>query len=195
MAGNKGSGRRAVIDMRPDKNEIVRMIIKREIKTHDSIPYSDIAKRIGVDFTTIERYRKDKITEEMRRKVMADLRVQDAEASTAVLNEDRMDVGRTYENLARRVERLVTKAEATEDDGFALAAMDGLRKVLKDIATMHGKLATDLSVSVTLAESPEWVTLKAILNALCVEVPAARAPLLRHMRHHVLSVTKEESIL
>lgn len=195
MAGNKGSGRRAVIDMRSDKNEIVKMIIKRELKTKDSVPYADIAKRIGVDFTTIERYRKDKITEEMRRKVMADFRVQDAEADTAVLNEDRMDVGRTYDSLARRVEKLVTKAEQNEDDGFALAAMDGLRKVLKDIATMHGKMATSLSVSVTLAESPEWVTLKAILNAVCDEVPAAREPLLRHMRHHVLSVTKEESIL
>jgi hypothetical protein len=195
MAGNKGSGRRAVIDMRPDKNEIVKMIIKRELGTKDSVPYADIAKRIGVDFTTIERYRKDKITEEMRRKVMADLRVQDATTDTAILNEDRMDVGRTYENLARRVEKLVTKAEETEDDGFALAAMDGLRKVLKDIAMMHGKMATSLSVSVSLSESPEWVTLKTILNAVCEEVPAAREPLLRHMRHHVLSVTKEESIL
>jgi len=195
MAGNKGSGRRAVIDMRPDKNEIVKMIIKRELKTKDSVPYADIAKRIGVDFTTIERYRKAKITEEMRRKVMADLRVQDATTDAAILNEDRMDVGRTYENLARRVEKLVTKAEETEDDGFALAAMDGLRKVLKDIAMMPGKMATNLSVSVSLSESPEWVTLKTILNAVCEEVPAAREPLLRHMHHHVLSVTKEESIL
>jgi hypothetical protein len=195
MAGNKGSGRRAVIDMRPDKNEIVKMIIKRELKTKDSVPYADIAKRIGVDFTTIERYRKDKITEEMRRKVMADLRVQSAETDTAILNEDRMDVGRTYESLARRVERLVAKAEENEDDGFALAAMDGLRKVLKDIAMMHGKMAPSLSVSVSLAESPEWVTLKTILNAVCDEVPAAREPLLRHMRHHVLSVTKEEQVL
>jgi hypothetical protein len=151
--------------------------------------------RVGVEVTTIDRYRKNHITEEMRRKVMADLRVGDVEADTAILNEDRMDVGRTYEALARRVEKLVTKAEETEDDGFALAAMDGLRKVLKDIAMMHGKMAKDLTVTQSLATSPEWVTLKTILNAVCEEVPAAREPLLRHMRHHVLSVTKEESIL
>lgn len=195
MAGNKGSGRRAVIDMRPDKNEIVKMIIKRELKTPDSIPYGDIAKRIGVDFSTVQRYREEKITEEMRRKVMADLRVEDVESDTAVLNDERMDVARTYESLARRVEKLITKAEDNEDDGFALAAMEGLRKILRDIATMHGKMATNLTVTQSLAESPEWVTLKAVLQAVCDEVPDAREPLLRQMRHHVLSVTKEGSVL
>ncbi|MGH1414779.1 MAG: hypothetical protein ACRBB0_14925 [Pelagimonas sp.] len=195
MAGNKGSGRRAVIDMRPDKNEIVKMIIKRELKTPDSIPYGDTAKRIGVDFSTVQRYREEKITEEMRRKVMADLRVEDVESDTAVLNDERMDVAQTYESLARRIEKLITKAEDNEDDGFALAAMEGLRKILRDIATMHGKMATNLTVTQSLAESPEWVTLKAVLQAVCDEVPDAREPLLRQMRHYVLSVTKEGSVL
>ena len=195
MAGNKGSGRRAVIDMRPDKNEIVKMIIKRELKAPDSIPYGDIAKRIGVDFSTVQRYREEKITEEMRRKVMADLRVEDVESDTAILNDERMDVARTYDSLARRVEKLITKAEDAGDDGFALAAMEGLRKVLRDIATMHGKMSQDLTVTQSLAASPEWVTLKAVLQAVCDEVPEAREPLLRHMRHHVLSVTKEGAVL
>jgi hypothetical protein len=195
MAGNKGSGRPNTINIHPEKNSIVRQIIEREIGAPGSMPYAQIAKRVGVSFTTIERYRKNHITEEMRRSVMANLRVGDAEADTEILNDERLDIGRTYDSLARRVEKLITKAEENEDDGFALAAMDGLRKVLKDIATMHGKMSTSLSVEVKLAESPEWVTLKAILNDVCEEVPAAREPLLRHMRHHVLSVTKEESIL
>jgi hypothetical protein len=71
--------------------------------------------------------------------------------------------------------------------------MEGLRKVLRDIATMQGKLATALTVNVTLAEAKEWVTLRAILQEVCDEVPAAREPLLRRMRHHVLSVTKEDA--
>jgi len=60
---------------------------------------------------------------------------------------------------------------------------------------MHGKMAQDLTVTQSLATSPEWVTLKSVLQAVCEEVPAAREPLLRHMRHHVLSVTKEEQVL
>ena len=70
--------------------------------------------------------------------------------------------------------------------------MDGLRKVLKDIATMHGRMSTNLTVTQSLAESPEWETMKKILRAVCDEVPEAQPVLLKHMRHHVLSVTKEE---
>ncbi|MBK8458238.1 MAG: hypothetical protein IPL47_14985 [Phyllobacteriaceae bacterium] len=99
-----------------------------------------------------------------------------------------MDIANTYESLARRVEKLITKAEAANDDAFALAAMEGLRKVLRDIATMQGKLATQVNVQVTLAQSPEWITMRAILQEVCEEVPAAREPLLRRMRKRVLSL-------
>lgn len=185
QGGNKNSGRRAIIDMRPDKNEIIKdIVLERRTLT-------EIAKRIGVDYTTIQRYRDLKITEEMRRSIMAEQRIRQVEAETEVINQDRMDVATTYESLARRVEKLITKAEANEDDAFALAAMEGLRKVLRDIATMQGKLATALTVNVTLAESKEWVVLRNILQEVCAEVPAAREPLLRKMRHHVLSITKE----
>lgn len=185
QGGNKNSGRRAIIDMRPDKNEIIKdIVLERRTLT-------EIAKRIGVDYTTIQRYRDLKITEEMLRSIMAEQRIRQVEAETEVINQDRMDVATTYESLARRVEKLITKAEANEDDAFALAAMEGLRKVLRDIATMQGKLATALTVNVTLAESKEWVTLRTILQEVCDEVPAAREPLLRRMRHHVLSVTRE----
>jgi hypothetical protein len=187
QGGNKNSGRRAIIDMRPDKNEIIKdIVLERRTLT-------EIAKRIGVDYTTIQRYRDLKITEEMRRSIMAEQRIRQVEAETEVINQDRMDVATTYESLARRVEKLITKAEANEDDAFALAAMEGLRKVLRDIATMQGKLATALTVNVTLAESKEWVVLRNILQEVCAEVPAAREPLLRRMRHHVLSVTREDA--
>lgn len=189
QGGNKNSGRRAIIDMRSDKNEIIKdIVLGRRTLT-------DIAKRLGVDYSTIARYRDDKITEEMRREIMAENRIAAIEADTEVINQDRMDIAMTYESLAKRVERLITKAEQTEDDSFALAAMEGLRKVLRDIATMQGKLATNLTVNVSLAESKEWVTLRNILNEVCDEVPSAREPLLRRMRHHVLSVTKEDTIL
>jgi hypothetical protein len=153
---------------------------------------AEIARRLGVDYTTVQRYRDEKITEEMRRSILAETRIDSIKADTEVINQDRMDVAMTYESLAKRVERLITRAESEDNDSFALAAMEGLRKVLRDIATMQGKLATNLTVNVSLAESKEWVTLRRILNDVCDEVPAAREPLLRRMRHHVLSVTKEE---
>lgn len=186
QGGNKHSGRRAVIDMRADKKEIIKDIVL------DRRSLAEIAKRIGVDPGTVARYRDDKITEEMRRSILAESRIDTINADTEVINQDRMDVAMTYESLAKRVERLITKAEQNEDDAFALTAMEGLRKVLRDIATMQGKLATNLTVNVSLAESKEWVTLRRILNEVVQEVPEAREPLLRRMRHEVLSVTREE---
>ncbi|MDC0739397.1 hypothetical protein N6L24_14000 [Cognatishimia sp. SS12] len=191
MAGNKGSGRPNTINIHPEKKTIIKQIVLGEHGMPGGMSKAAVARRIGLSPETITRYRKDHITEEMVRAILADARIEKVEADTEILNDERMDVARTYESLARRVERLITKAEENEDDGFALAAMEGLRKVLRDIATMHGKMATDLSVSVTLSESPEWVTLKQIIRDVCDEVPDAREPFLRRMRHHVLSVSQE----
>lgn len=189
QGGNKNSGRRAAIDMRPDKGEIIRDIVLRRRTL------SEIARRIGVHTDTVRRYKDEKITEEMRRSILAENRIDAIKADTEVINQDRMDVAMTYESLARRVEKLITQAEKDDNPAFALSAMEGLRKVLRDIATMQGKLATNLTVNVSLAESKEWVTLRTILQEVCDEVPEAREPLLRRMRHHVLSVTKEDTVL
>jgi AcrR family transcriptional regulator len=189
QGGNKNSGRRAAIDMRPDKGEIIRDIVLRRRTL------SEIARRIGVHTDTVRRYKDEKITEEMRRSILAENRIDAIKADTEVINQDRMDVAMTYESLARRVEKLITQAEEDDNPAFALSAMEGLRKVLRDIATMQGKLATNLTVNVSLAESKEWVTLRTILQEVCDEVPEAREPLLRRMRHHVLSVTKEDTVL
>ncbi|MEP3296469.1 MAG: hypothetical protein ABJO27_08320 [Pseudoruegeria sp.] len=189
QGGNKNSGRKAIIDMRPDKNEIIKdIVLERRSMT-------EIARRLGVDYSTVQRYRDEKISEEMRREIMAGTRIAAIEADTEIINQDRMDVAMTYESLAKRVERLITKAEQNEDDHFALAAMERLRRTLRDIAQLQGKLATNLTVNVSLAESKEWVTLRTILQEVCDEIPAAREPLLRRMRHHVLSVTREDTIL
>ena len=189
QGGNKNSGRRAIIDMRPDKKEIIKDIVLNRR------PMAEIARRIGVDYSTVQRYRDDKIDETMRREIMAETRIQGIEADTEIINADRLDVSHTYESLARRVELLITKAEQNEDDSFALAGMESLRRVLRDIAQLQGKLAQNLTVNVSLSESPEWVTLKNILREVCEEVPQAQEPLLRRMRHCVLSVTKEDHIL
>lgn len=151
QGGNKNSGRRAVIDMRADKQKIIKDIVLGRR------PLAEFARRIGVDHTTVQRYRDDKITEEMRRSILAENRIDAIKADTEVINQDRMDVAMTYESLARRVEKLITKAEQNEDDAFALAAMEGLRQVLRDVAQFQGKLATNLTINVSLTESKEWV--------------------------------------
>ena len=53
MFGNIGSGRRAIIDMRAYKT----IVLRRRTMT-------EIAKRIGCDVSTVQRYRDEKITED-----------------------------------------------------------------------------------------------------------------------------------
>ena len=147
----------------------------------------EVAKQVGIADTSVARWMR-KVSEEERLRIVAKNRVDGLEGDAAIVNQDRMDVANTYESLARRVEKLISKAEENEDDAFALAAMEGLRKVLKDIATMQGKLATQVNVQVTLSQSPEWITMREILREVCDEVPEAREPLLRRMRKRILSL-------
>lgn len=153
-------------------------------------PLTHIAKELGISDTSVKRWWQS-VPEVDKRRVAAKQRIAEIEADTAIINEGRMDVANTYESLARRVERLIKKAEDNEDDAFALAAMEGLRKVLHDIAQLQGKLLQNLTVEVKLSESAEWVAMRHILLAVCDEVPEAREPLLRHMRKQRLSITQE----
>ena len=90
-SGNKNSGRRSIIDMRPDKASIEREIVL------GLRPLTEIGKRIGISYESVARHR-TKITEERRRAIMAEARVAEVEQNTEVINQDRMDIAVTYES-------------------------------------------------------------------------------------------------
>lgn len=184
MAGNKGSGRRHTLDQRGDKEQILRDLVLQN-RTQP-----EIAKACGVNPATVWRW-KSEIPEEKRLQIIADARRAAVENDAQEVNEERLDIARSYDRLAKRVEKIIEKFEDTDEDAFTLVAVEHLRKVLKDIATMHGKMG-NVTVDIKLSESAEWIALKQIIQAVCDEVPEAREPFLRHMRHHVLSVTKQE---
>lgn len=158
--------------------------------------YGSIAREFKITPMSVWRWWQQ-VDEVEKRQAAGDARLNAAIAATdklnAQLNDGELDVAATYGSLAKRVDALISKAEATGDDAFALAAMEGLRKVLRDIASMEGRLKQNLTVEVKLSESPEWVAMRQILLDVIEEVPAAREPLLRHMRDRRLSITKEET--
>lgn len=183
--GTKDSGGVHTINLLADKDEIIRDLV---LGNRSQL---EIAALCGIDSSNVSRFMKKHVTEEMRRRIVAEDRQTRLEQATGIFNDEALDAKATYDSLARRVEKLITRAEENEDDAFALAAMDGLRKVLRDIAQMQGKLAQNMTLNVTLAKAPEWVTLRNILQKVIDEVPEAREPLLRHMRYEALSITKE----
>lgn len=147
-----------------------------------------IARKYGLQNDAVHRHARNHLTEEQRREIAVELKRERAQAVATELNDERLDIANTYEALARRVERLITKAEEEGNDGLALASMEGLRKVLHDIATMQGKLAQQLTVQVTLMESREWIELRTILEPIFREHPAAGQAFLEQARRRRLSI-------
>jgi hypothetical protein len=147
-----------------------------------------VARKYGLKDDGVRRHSNNHLTEEMRREIAVELKRERAQAVATELNDERLDIANTYEALARRVERLITKAEEEGNDGLALASMEGLRKVLHDIATMQGKLAQQLTVQVSLIESKEWIELRGILEGIFRDHPAAGAAFLEQARRRRLSI-------
>jgi hypothetical protein len=147
-----------------------------------------IARKYGIQNDAVHRHSRTHLTEEQRREIAVDLKRERAQAVATELNEDRLDVANAYEALARRVERLITKAEREGNDGLALASMEGLRKILHDCATMQGKLAQQLTVQISIMESREWIELRSILERVFSEHPAAGQAFLELARHRRLSI-------
>lgn len=147
-----------------------------------------VARKYGLDGDAVHRHSRNHLTEEMRREIAVEIKRERTQAVATELNEERLDIANTYEALARRVERLISKAELEGNDGLALASMEGLRKVLHDIATMQGKLAQQLTVQVSLMESREWIELRTILEPIFREHPAAGQMFLEQARRRRLSI-------
>lgn len=147
-----------------------------------------VGRKYGLDPDAVHRHARNHLSEEMRREIAVEIKRDRAQAVATELNDERLDVGSTYDALARRVERLITKAEEEDNDSLALASMEGLRRVLRDIATMQGKLAQQLTVQVTLNESKEWLELRAILEPIFRAHPEAGQMFLDQVRRRRLSI-------
>jgi hypothetical protein len=160
--------------------------LDRDVVRGDKI--AQIARKYGLKDDAVHRHVRNHLPEEMRREIAVEIKRDRVQAVATELNDDRLDIANTYEALARRVERLISKAEQEGNDGLALASMEGLRKVLHDIATMQGKLAQQLTVQVSLMESREWIELRAILEPIFREHPAAGQMFLEQARRRRLSI-------
>lgn len=153
-----------------------------------SMSKNAVGRKYGLHPDAVHRHARDHLPEEMRREIAVEIKRERAETVATELNDERLDIASTYESLARRVERLITKAEQEDNDGLALASMEGLRKVLHDIATMQGKLAQQLTVQISIMESREWIELRSILERIFQEHPAAGQMFLEHARRRRLSI-------
>ena len=182
MTERKKPGARCQPCSHPKRSSLDRDLVK-------GVAARAVARKYGLHEDSILRHAKNHLTEELRREIAVEIKRDRAQAVATELNDERLDIANTYEALARRVERLITKAEQEGNDGLALASMEGLRKVLHDIATMQGKLAQQLTVQVSLMESREWIVVRDLLEQIFRDHPAAGAAFLEQARRRRLSIS------
>lgn len=161
--------------------------LDRDVVRGDKI--AQVARKYGLKDDAVHRHARNHLSEEMRREIAVEIKRDRAQAVATELNDERLDVANAYEALARRVERLITKAEQEGNDGLALASMEGLRKVLHDCATMQGKLAQQLTIQISIMESREWIELRSILETIFRDHPAAGQMFLEQARRRRLSIS------
>ncbi|WP_424833065.1 hypothetical protein [Ruegeria sp.] len=185
--GTKHSGAKPKLASHPKRDEFVRdVVLGRKTKL-------EIAAEAGVDNATITRYFQKYVSEAERREIIANDRYERADQAAHAIAGEKMDVAATYSTLAKRVDRIVSRAEANEDDAFALAGLESLRRVLKDIAQMHKLLSDNVSVTVALTDAPEWLRVRAIFRELVDTHPEIRPTLLRLLKEEKLSITKGDT--
>ena len=143
---------------------------------------------LGVTPDAMRRHELTHVSEEMRREIMVDLKRERQQDIADELNDERLDLANTYEGLARRVGKLIDRAEANGDDGLTLASAEGLRKILHDMAAMQGKLAQQLTVQVSLMDSREWIVLRDLLERVFHEHPDAGQMFLALAKRERLSI-------
>lgn len=153
-----------------------------------SLSKNAVGRKYGIHPDAVHRHSRSHLDEAKRREIAVEIKRERAQAVATELNDERLDVASTYDALARRVERLIAKAEQEDNDSLALASMEGLRRVLRDIASMQGKLAQQLTVQVSLIESREWLILRELLEQIFRDHPAAGQMFLDLARRRRLSI-------
>ncbi|TIX48854.1 hypothetical protein [Alteraurantiacibacter aquimixticola] len=176
------NGRRCTVCSHPRVDEINRAIVAGTSRTA-------IERKFGITPDSQRRHEENHITEEMRREIVVDLKRERAQETANELNDERLDIAATYDGLARRVGKLIDRAEENGDDSLALASMEGLRRVLSDIAKMQGKLAQQLTVQVSLMDSKEWIVVRDLLERVFNAHPEAKAMFLQLAKRERLSIT------
>lgn len=155
-----------------DRDLILKIAIRREIAEKYNLDYDAIYRRAQY-LDTFPDYKRD---------VIAYAKLEKMRHEAAQNNEESLEIASMYNALAKRVEKMIDAAEKAKEPGLALAAAEGLRKVLKDIATMQGKLAQTFRVEMTISDSREWQELKDILATVFQQHPDAQATFLAAVR-------------
>ena len=176
-----GRGRRSILRTRSDVGEIVvDCALKRR-------QFLDIAKRLGVDLTTLERFRKTFVTDHVIKTVLAldgdsanhalDAKINSAQDDVqkglhGIINEQK----EIYSLIKAKLKGADGKGRDIEDLVPALAQLlrdqgQSYERLLKSYTALKDKTTITLSIN----ESPDWQKLQEVLFLVFEQHPGAFA--------------------
>jgi hypothetical protein len=170
-------GRRSVIRTRADVAEVVvDVVLKRR-------PYLQIAKRLGVTITTLDRFRAKYITPEVEKLVIVEDQQQASQSLDAEINAGQDEVQNGLRSIIKEQKEIyalikakVGKGRDIEDLAPALGQLlrdtgQSLERLLKSYTALKEKT----TILVPIQESPEWAKLSDVLFETFREHPEAFA--------------------
>jgi len=171
-----GKGRKSLLRARPDVSEIVADCVLRRRQ------FVDIAKRLGVNLVTLERFRKKFITPEVERIVLVEANQMDANQLDAEVNEAQGDLENGILGIVQEQKRLYAKLNRMADDSDEefRDALSPMMQLLRDQTKSYEaalKVFTNLrdkqTIILPLSEHPEIAKLMDALWVVFKLHPAA----------------------
>jgi hypothetical protein len=137
-----------------------------------------MAKKYDIGEEALRRHRDAHISEETKRELLLQARVEKQEAVADDLNAERVEIDDGLRKILREIDGILQRAKQNGDDPLALGSLKEMRAALMDLAKLQGTLRNELTVNVSLNEAPQWLQLRAILMEVFERHPAAKADFL-----------------
>lgn len=141
-----------------------------------------ISRKYGLTTDSLRRHEEAHLTEEMRREIALELRKERAVAVADELNEGDIEIDASMKRILREIDALLNRAKADNNDPLALMSLKEMRATLMDLAKLTGSLQRELTVTVNLNESPQFITLRQMILQVLERHPDAKADFLGKMR-------------
>jgi nucleotide-binding universal stress UspA family protein len=176
MAAAKKGGRPCTVCHHPLVSDIDRHIVRR------SMTYPTMASKYDLSQDALRRHRDAHITEEAKRAILLDAKVAKQEAAAAALTGERVEIDSGLRRIVAEIDRILQRAKANGDDLLALGSLKEMRTTLLALAKLHGQLSQELTVTVNLNESPQFLTLRKMIMRVLDRHPEAKTDFLEEMR-------------
>lgn len=142
---------------------------------------AQVARKYGLHSDAICRHSKDHLTEEQRREIAVELKRDRAQAVADELNGERVEVDGGLRRIVHEIDALLRRAKEDGNDPLALMSLREMRQTLMDLAKLHGSLKNELTVSISLNDSPQFLKLREMILRVLERHPDAKADFLGEM--------------